>query len=366
MRRSCDRHYKNLIGLLGVFSMMLGCVSTPKSHETFMTQGFRIALPKAGTKVIVRGNHSEAVNQAIPWLNDHQLLVVNRWVEKEPTTPGMAIEDKTARQAQVQAVAHKVGATLVVFVHVDETQLNQNPTGPMSDGHHPMKMIGVEIQGINVKTGQAAFGAMAWNSKPVVESEQLVQDLTVLALEKSWQEPEDSRSRHQEVTPAVKTEQKAALMTRAPEELSGTPTVAQSASVPLEPSEAPPVAQPASRDSPVNSRAHVTVFTESAPDEVSAAPVATQPVAAEGSKTSEDPSLGLHIASGALSILYTPFKIVYAGLGGFFGCLAYAVTAGNEQVAQSIWDASLRGTYWLTPEHLQGNEPVRFKGEPAN
>ncbi len=49
-------------------------------------------------------------------------------------------------------------------------------------------------------------------------------------------------------------------------------------------------------------------------------------------------------------------------MGGF----VYVLTAGNEQAAQSVWDASLRGTYWLTPNHLQGNEPIRFKGEPAN
>jgi hypothetical protein len=91
-----------------------------------------------------------------------------------------------------------------------------------------------------------------------------------------------------------------------------------------------------------------------------------EPVAGDHSGTSEDSSVGLQVASGALSILYTPFKIVYAGLGGLFGCLAYAVTGGNEQVAHSVWDASIGGTYWLTPDHLQGNEPVRFKGEPAH
>jgi hypothetical protein len=152
------------------------------------------------------------------------------------------------------------------------------------------------------------------------------------------------------VTPVIKTEQKASAITP----------------VPLDPSDTTTVAQPVPVESTGTSREHVTVFTESAPDEMSAAPVVTQSVATESSATAEDSSLGLQIASGALSILYTPFKVVYAGLGGLFGCLAYAVTAGNEQVAHSIWDASLGGTYWLTPDHLQGNEPVLFKGEPTN
>ena len=79
----------------------------------------------------------------------------------------------------------------------------------------------------------------------------------------------------------------------------------------------------------------------------------------------EDPSLGLQVGSGVLSVLYMPFKVAYAGLGGLMGGLAYLLTAGNEHTAQSIWDASLRGTYWLTPDHLQGKEAILFKGEPS-
>lgn len=341
-------HYRNLIGLLGVFSVLLGCASTPKGHETFMAEGFRIALPQPGTKVVVRGNHSGAVNQAIPWLNDHQLLVVNRWVEKESTTQKIALGEKAKLEAQVQAVAHKVGATLVVFVRVDETSLNR--TDPMSGGPHPMKMVGVEIQGINVETGEVAFGAMAWNSEPLEESEKVVQDLTRLALEKSWQEAEVSLHPQQEVTPEIKTEGKA-------------PSIAP---VQVAPSDILAVAKPVPVESTATSREQVTVFTEPVAEEAPPAPEVTQPVIDEHSETSEDSSLGLQVASGALSILYTPFKVVYAGLGGIIGGFVYVLTGGNEQVAQSVWDASLRGTYWLTPEHLQGKEPIHFKGEMAH
>jgi hypothetical protein len=45
--------------------------------------------------------------------------------------------------------------------------------------------------------------------------------------------------------------------------------------------------------------------------------------------------------------------------------LAYLLTAGNEQVAHSIWDPSFHGTYWLTAKHLQGEEAIHFKGEPS-
>jgi hypothetical protein len=339
-------HYRKLIGLVGVFSMLLGCASSP-GHETFKAEGFRIALPKPGTRVVVRGNHLEAVNQAIPWLNDHQLLVVNRWVDKDLTIPKTDRGEKTELQPQVQDVAHKVGATLVVFVHADETLLDR--TNPKNGEHHSMKMMGVEVQGINVETGEMAFGAMAWNSEPLVASKRVVQDLTVLALEKSWKESEIAPPQ-QEVTPEIITKRETPLM----------------APVLVEPSDATIVPQPASGETMSDSREQVTVFTEPVSEKVPPAPVATQPETAELSGTSEDPSLGLQVASGALSILYMPLKIVYAGLGGFVGAFVYMLTGGNEQVAQSVWDASLGGTYWVTPDHLQGNEPIRFMGESAN
>ncbi len=339
-------HYRNLIGLVGVFSMVLGCANS-SGHETYKAEGFRVALPKTGTRVVVRGNHSGAVNQAIPWLNDHHLLVVNRSVDKDLTNPKTARGDKTELQHHVQDVARKVGATLVVFVQADETPLDR--TDSMDGGPYPRKMVGVEVQGINIETGEMAFGAMAWNSKPLVASKQVVQDLTVLALEKSWKEPETALSPQQKVTSENKTKQEAPLI----------------APIPAEPSDATLVAQSASVETRATSREQVTVLIEPLPKEMASAAVATQPEAAELSGTSEEPSLGLKVASGALSILYMPFKVVYAGVGGIFGGFVYVLTGGNQQAAQSVWDASLRGTYWLTPQHLQGNEPIRFKGEPA-
>ena len=77
---------------------------------------------------------------------------------------------------------------------------------------------------------------------------------------------------------------------------------------------------------------------------------------------SSESSLGIKVASGALTILYAPLKIVYAGLGGIFGGLAWVVTGGNMEVSQTVWDSSIKGDYWISPEHLQGEEPLRFQG----
>lgn len=359
------RHYRNLIGLLCAFGVVLGCVGSPNGHEAYRKEGFQVTRPSPGTRVVVRGNHAEAVNQALSWLNGHQLLVVNRQVVQEVVVPEFASRNGRERHAQTLGGARKVGATLVVFVQVDETPLN--PTvDPMSVASQPMNTVVVNVQGMNAETGEVAFGAKAWNSEPLVVSERVVQDLTILALEQAWQKSAAPPSPQQEVTSKNLTEHQALQMAPVSVDHSSSPTTTQRATVPLESPDPVAVTQSDPVEPTATAREQVTVFTEPVAEAVSPAPVVAAPVVAENSGTSDDPSLGLQIASGALSILYTPVKVVYAGLGGLFGGFVYLLTAGNEPAAQSVWDASLKGTYWITPDHLQGNEPVRFKGEAAH
>jgi len=71
---------------------------------------------------------------------------------------------------------------------------------------------------------------------------------------------------------------------------------------------------------------------------------------------------GMLAMSGLSTLLYFPLKAVFAIGGGIVGGLAYVFSGGNEQAAKSIWDTSLYGTYVITPDHLQGNRPIRFLG----
>ena len=79
-------------------------------------------------------------------------------------------------------------------------------------------------------------------------------------------------------------------------------------------------------------------------------------------------SAGMQAAAAVSTILYFPLKAAFAIGGGIVGGLAYAFSGGNEQAAKSIWDTSLRGTYIITPDHLQGDRPIRFLGvaDPAD
>jgi hypothetical protein len=82
----------------------------------------------------------------------------------------------------------------------------------------------------------------------------------------------------------------------------------------------------------------------------------------EGTEGGSASSAGMQAAAGFSTLLYLPLKAAFAIGGGIVGGLAYAFSGGNEQAAKSIWTTSLYGTYILTPDHLQGNRPIRFLG----
>ncbi|HVN86554.1 MAG TPA: hypothetical protein VMW17_17105 [Candidatus Binatia bacterium] len=62
------------------------------------------------------------------------------------------------------------------------------------------------------------------------------------------------------------------------------------------------------------------------------------------------------------NIVYFPTKVVFSVLGGITGTLAYAVTIGDVQTTQAIWDSACRGTYVVNPAMLEGKEEIHFRG----
>jgi len=317
---------KGLVLICGLFSIVLGCAGAPPAHETLMGEGFQPSLPKVGTRVVVWGNHSGAVTRTLRWLQDHHIQGIDpSWVEKELEDPGFNHRARMDPRAQVLAAAQSLGAPLVLFVHRADSQFGQK-FDLMSLGHKRTKTIAIEIRGMKTETGDVVFGAKAWNSEPMVESDQMVQDLTTFALQKAWNEPDSLLPLQEEVAQQGPQQERVSVVPSSSEEMSPT---------------------------------EMAVITNEAPTSETDAPVLSD----DPLLPDEEPRWGLDIAGGALSLLYTPLKVGYAGLGGLMGGLAYVLTAGNDHVAQSIWDASLQGTYWLTAKHLQGEEPIQFKGE---
>ena len=86
------------------------------------------------------------------------------------------------------------------------------------------------------------------------------------------------------------------------------------------------------------------------------------PPSSESSEGGSASSAGMQAAAGLLTIPYVACKAAFAIAGGIVGGLTYAFTGGNENAAKSVWTTSMYGTYILTPDHLQGNRPIRFLG----
>ncbi|MBI3357283.1 MAG: hypothetical protein HY038_11035 [Nitrospirae bacterium] len=87
--------------------------------------------------------------------------------------------------------------------------------------------------------------------------------------------------------------------------------------------------------------------------------------AAEPSETSPG-GVALEATSWLLTIPYGAVEAAYALGGGVVGCLAWAVTGGNTEVAEAVWIPSMTGDYIVRPENLSGEKPLHFFGKTSN
>jgi len=75
--------------------------------------------------------------------------------------------------------------------------------------------------------------------------------------------------------------------------------------------------------------------------------------------------LGYGFGSALASLLYSPAKVTYAGLGLLTGGVGFVLSGGNAEVAGNIINPAVRGNYVVTPDHLKRKEPLIFVG-PRN
>ena len=320
---------------------LAGCMSTEEQSQKFVSEGTGGPMPPPGTRVMILSNHKGAQTGAAEWLRQRGFHVVDpSRVEKELTDAAGHIATGSGRNVQMREVARAVDAEMVVSAHVGRKFV------PADFGSEAMTIASVEIQGVDVQTGQVAFESKAWNSDPVIASDGTVLSLTKGALQEAWKGEDKISLAPVEVVAREKPPASGVIESRGAER------------------EQSQVAQSAQSSIPSTEKDSQEVENRSAEREESpVAPSAQSSIASTGGDSREkESSLGLQVASGALSILYTPVKVVYAGLGGIIGGLAYIVTAGNGHVAQNIGDVSLKGSYWVKPSHLEGNEPLRFQG----
>ncbi len=86
------------------------------------------------------------------------------------------------------------------------------------------------------------------------------------------------------------------------------------------------------------------------------------PAAARADERSFWETVGVGVGAGALNVLYFPAKLVYATSGALVGGVAWLVTLGDIDAAQSVWGSTLGGTWAITPSMIEGRDPVEFNG----
>ena len=87
-----------------------------------------------------------------------------------------------------------------------------------------------------------------------------------------------------------------------------------------------------------------------------------QPVVNEDPSQSTASGAGMQAASWLVTIPYGAVKVAFAIGGGIVGGFAWLFSGGNDEAAQAVWVTSVYGTYVITPDHLNGDKPVRFLG----
>jgi len=71
---------------------------------------------------------------------------------------------------------------------------------------------------------------------------------------------------------------------------------------------------------------------------------------------------GLALGAAVANLVYLPVKAVVALGGLVVGTFTGIANGGDTRSAYAFWVPAASGTYLLTPEHLDGSQPIEFFG----
>lgn len=72
---------------------------------------------------------------------------------------------------------------------------------------------------------------------------------------------------------------------------------------------------------------------------------------------------GIKVGAWAATVPYIIAKGAFAACGAVVGGLGYLFSGLDDRTAKAVWTRSIYGTYIIRPEHLRGEEAIRFLGE---
>lgn len=68
------------------------------------------------------------------------------------------------------------------------------------------------------------------------------------------------------------------------------------------------------------------------------------------------------VGASLATLVYAPFKLVYAAGGTVVSGLAWVFTLGDTSIAGPILRGAVTGDYVVTPAHLEGRRSLHFDG----
>ena len=71
---------------------------------------------------------------------------------------------------------------------------------------------------------------------------------------------------------------------------------------------------------------------------------------------------GLAVGAAGANLLYLPAKVITAIGGLVLGGMTGVLTGGDTRAAYAVWVPAASGTFILTPNNLDGTEPIEFFG----
>ena len=172
---------------LCLFVWLIGCANT-LDHVNLhpKTVGYQAPIPEAGTRVVVWGNHSMAVDNASMWLHQRGLVVLDRTrLQQGLNEKGVRLTGSSKDWANILEAAKRVGADLVAFVEVSNVKQGQKFTLSQVRSA-PSFSLNVELRGVDPQTGEVVTKSKAWQTGPAEDPDFVIEDLTSRALVGAW------------------------------------------------------------------------------------------------------------------------------------------------------------------------------------
>jgi len=69
-----------------------------------------------------------------------------------------------------------------------------------------------------------------------------------------------------------------------------------------------------------------------------------------------------YVGTVLANVGYFPAKVLFAGVGAVTSGVTYLATLGRPEPSREIWDSAVGGDYVVTPNMIEGKQPVEFVG----